>query len=411
MPRRPTGKRLALPDGTVTVRGKAPNRAGSVYAVDGGAAWRATWHDAEGRRRYVQAKTRALAIERRDTAIAADRSSRARAGGDLPGDATLDQFARWWLRVVAAQRVRPSSLGKYDDRVERICAHRIARTPLRDLRPDAVATFLADIARRISPSTVKDTRTTLRQILEHAVELDVLDRNPVDRVRGPKVDRQPGRSLSVEDARKLLVAAAGDRLGAAVWLLFCQGWRVSEVCGLAWSDVDLRAGTATIRRAAVYVDGAGTVLGPPKTTGVQGVHRLAPGVVEQLVARREAQEVEREYAGDLWETVTYDGRPVPLVFTTLTGRVVNRQAVTKAVARAAVAAGLDPHGLGTHAGRRTVVTALYSAEGIDLADIARHVGHADPSTTAGYVTHLGARPERTAAAAARILGQPAPRDG
>jgi hypothetical protein len=31
---------------------------------------------------------------------------------------------------------------------------------------------------------------------------------------------------------------------------------------------------------------------------------------------------------------------------------------------------------------------LYAEEGLDLADIARHVGHAAPATTAGYVRRL-----------------------
>jgi len=43
-----------------------------------------------------------------------------------------------------------------------------------------------------------------------------------------------------------------DRLGAAVAVLFVQGWRVSEVLGLGWEDLDLDAGVALVRRAAVY---------------------------------------------------------------------------------------------------------------------------------------------------------------
>jgi len=49
------------------------------------------------------------------------------------------------------------------------------------------------------------------------------------------------------------------------------------------------------------------------------------------------------------------------------------------------------------------VTTLYAEEGVDLADIARHVGHASASTTAGYVRRLGERPRSTLEAAARRL--------
>ena len=92
-----------------------------------------------------------------------------------------------------------------------------------------------------------------------------------------------------------------------------------------------------------------------------------------------------------------------MVFTTLDGRLVNRQTISKAIARAATNAELDPEGLATHSGRRTVVTALYANGGLDLADVARHVGHSDPSTTAEYVRSLGHRPSDTAKRAAQLL--------
>ncbi|HET8619273.1 MAG TPA: hypothetical protein VFM27_09960 [Acidimicrobiales bacterium] len=55
--------------------------------------------------------------------------------------------------------------------------------------------------------------------------------------------------------------------GAAVALLFLQGWRVSEVLGLAGANLDHDTGIAHVHRASVYVDGRGQQLGPPKTEG------------------------------------------------------------------------------------------------------------------------------------------------
>ncbi len=40
---------------------------------------------------------------------------------------------------------------------------------------------------------------------------------------------------------------------------------------------------------------------------------------------------------------------------------------------------------------------------VDVADIARHVGHSDTSTTAEYVKRLGNRPVDTARRAAELL--------
>jgi integrase len=145
------------------------------------------------------------------------------------------------------------------------------------------------------------------------------------------------------------------------------------------------------------------VLGPPKTEGAIGRHYLTPVVVELLRRRRQAQLADRLRAGEAWERHTYEGQPVDLVFTTAIGGLLLRQTVAKAVSAAAERAGIDPAGLGTHAGRSTAITALYAEEGLDLADVARHVGHANPTTTAGYVRHLGRRPITTAQAASRLL--------
>jgi integrase len=126
-------------------------------------------------------------------------------------------------------------------------------------------------------------------------------------------------------------------------------------------------------------------------------------LIERLRQRQEEQQVEEERMGDAWPEHRYDGEVVSLVFTTTHGGLPNRQSVTKEIARAAKSAGIDPTGLASHSGRRTVVTAPYADGGMDLADVARHVGHADPSTTAGYVRSLGQRPSDIARKAAQLL--------
>jgi integrase len=152
---------------------------------------------------------------------------------------------------------------------------------------------------------------------------------------------------------------------------------------------------------SVYVDGRGQQLGPPKTAGVHGEHWLMPTVVALLRKRWDGQTQERVVA-PVWESIAYEGEPVSPVFTTPTGGLVLRQTVTKVVKQAAKTAGITAD-LGTHAGRRTVVTTLFVDGDEALEDIARFVGHARPTTTAGYVKRLGRRPEAVAKRAAAVL--------
>ena len=129
--------------------------------------------------------------------------------------------------------------------------------------------------------------------MEEAVNLGLIATNPVDRVRPPKTRTSTRRALTAAEARAVVAAGADDRFGAAIALLFVQGWRVSEVLGLAWPDLDLAAGVATVSRASVYADGVGMMLGPPKTEGAKGRHLLTPVVVDLLRRRRETQDQER----------------------------------------------------------------------------------------------------------------------
>ncbi len=64
--------------------------------------------------------------------------------------------------------------------------------------------------------------------------------------------------------------------------------------------------------------------------------------------------------------------------------------------------GVDSKGLGTHAGRRSVVTNLFASGSLDLEDVARFVGHTDTATTRGYVQHEGDRPRQTSVTALEL---------
>jgi hypothetical protein len=140
----------------------------------------------------------------------------------LGASSTIAEFAAWWLNTVAAVRVRPSSLGKYVDRVERITAW-LGDVRIGSLRPEQVATWQSELLSSLSAKTVADTRATFRSVVAEAVNLGLIPTNPVDRVRPPKTRASARRALTAAEARAVVAAGAEDRLGAAIALLFVQG--------------------------------------------------------------------------------------------------------------------------------------------------------------------------------------------
>ena len=138
-----------------------------------------------------------------------------------------------------------------------------------------------------------------------------------------------------------------------------------------------------------------------------GVHdhelgRLQPLVIDVTLDLGD-QTVER-LASKTWRQYVYEGQFVDLVFTTPSGGLVARQHIDKLVREVAAKLDIDTRHLGTHVGRRTVVTVLFEA-GASVEDIAQHVGHASAVTTRGYIARQGDRPAATAALAARLLGR------
>lgn len=315
---------------------------------------------------------------------------------------TIGELAEWWLHNVEKHQVRPSSFAQIEGRVRKITAT-IGSTRVGLLNTEAVIAWQGDLLADLAPKTVRDLRHTLAQVVDQGIELGLAGRNVVRQVKAPKVPPSSARALSVTEVHALMRAAHDDRYGAAIGLLFHQGWRVSEALGLAWEDVDLDHGVARVRRACIYVNGQGVQLGPTKTTGATGEHNLTPTVVELLRPRRVAQAKEQMARAATWPTHQYDGRDIHLVFTTPAGGLVLRQSVAKSLTSAAAKAGISTEHLGTHTGRRSVVTALYAEAGESIDEIARFIGHSSPTTTAGYVRNLGNRPAAFAKRAAQLL--------
>jgi integrase len=220
---------------------------------------------------------------------------REQAGLDLDGLRTVGRLADWWLHNVYRHAVRPSSWAKAEDRVRRI-KETLGDLPVVDLDYRAVTEWHAKLSQELAPWTVRHHRQTLALVVDEAVKMGAPVGNPVRSVKPVRIAASDGVALERDETRALLAAVRDHRLGAAVALLFLQGWRVSEVLGLAGEDLDLDAGVAHLRRASVYVDGRGQQLGPPKTDGARGEHWLMPSVVSLLAKRRETQAQEQAAA-------------------------------------------------------------------------------------------------------------------
>ncbi len=140
------------------------------------------------------------------------------------------------------------------------------------------------------------------------------------------------------------------------------GLRRSEICGLRFHDIDLRAGRLEVRR--------GYNGGPTKGRQARTVH-IGPTFVQRLSAYRAMLPATPHPSMPVWP-----GRG---------GKELAEHSATQAAARAFARAGLEDVVL--HDLRRTCGSLMLS-RGIPLIVVSRHLGHATPLVTARVYAHL-----------------------
>jgi len=135
--------------------------------------------------------------------------------------------------------------------------------------------------------------------MNQAYQWQVIHRNPVDLVKGPRVPRFQARVLDVAAARKFVRAARKHRLGPLFLVAIAVGLRLGEVLALRWADVDLKGQSLTVRFALQRV-GKKLEFVEPKSDRSRRTVPIPLVAVLALKRHRQAQKRVRLAAGDKW---------------------------------------------------------------------------------------------------------------
>lgn len=327
------------------------------------------------RRRYApwrdNTKARAKALLAELVAQAKPEDSQTTLGDYLPS---------WLARYVQRPQVGPSQAANASAIVDLHLLPVLRDIRLANLRPSAVEAVLARTGAARKPSTVRHVYNVLAVALDDAERDGLIATNPARRVQRPSVPRTDKRPWSLEECQRFLAACRGDRYEALYILVAATGIRQAEALGLAWEDVDLDAGLASITVQLARRDGR-YVRVPLKSDGRPHAINLPGIATDALRAHRTAQGVVALGGG--------------LIFHSETGRPVSGSVVTHRLAAIAKTAGLparDFHGL------RRFRASLDASLGIAPNVTQRALGHANVSTTLGIYTYTDDAMGRAAAA-------------
>lgn len=315
---------------------------------------------------------------------------------------TVSRFLDSWLEDVLPGTVEMPTQAQYEGIVRRYLRPRLGRHTLIGLTPRHVTKMLRELeAEGYSSTTLRLCRAVLRRALRSAEQEGLVVRNVASIANPPKTKRVEGRTLTPDEARTLLDAAKDHHLRAAVVVALGCGLRISELLGLAWTDVALDDTPArlVLRRGLKHVPGTGLILSDLKTTKSRRTVHLPLAATAALVAHRQAQKIARDEAGQSWP-------PAPLgadlVFRARNGQPLNPGTFSKSLSRLTSAAGLGhwtPHEL------RHSAASLMIAQGVPLKIVSETLGHSGIAITADIYGHLLDDSRREAAEAMdRALG-------
>jgi integrase len=359
---------------------------GSVYRRADG-RWVATidlgHQDGRRRRKSFYAGTRAAVAEQLHQALRDHQVGLpVRADERLTTGAYLEQ----WL-AAAQPTMRPRTWQGYALIVRRHWLPAVGRVPLTRLTPGQVQAVLnAKIAAGAAAQTVRNVHAVLRRALNRAVRDGILARNVSSVIDLPQRVAHEAPTISPELARAILAAVSGDSLDALVTLVLASGLRQGEALALRWSDVDLDAGSLTVRRTLLRMGGV-VSFSEPKTPRSRRTLALPAGIVSALRAHRARQAQRRLWSGSRW----VDG---DLVFTSSIGTPLTGGDVTKRFQALLAAAGLPRmrfHDL-SHG-----CASLLLTQGIHPRVVMEQLGHSTIALTMNTYSHVIPALQRDAA--------------
>jgi integrase len=151
----------------------------------------------------------------------------------------------------------------------------------------------------LSASTRKVTHAVLRRALAAATREGLLARNPAEFAEIPVGTGPRAQSWTASELARFLDRVADDRVAALWRLAATTGARRGELLAVTWRVLDLDSARLRVEQQIVPTRG-GASFGPPKSSRSRRTIALDPETVAMLRTHRDAQVLERDFAGDAY---------------------------------------------------------------------------------------------------------------
>jgi integrase len=296
------------------------------------------------------------------------------------GMLTLGEYVDKWLSHSVRGSVRQRTFERYEQIARVHIKPTLGRIKLKALTPTHVrGLYREKLDEGLSPRTVQYIHTTLNKALKEAMRDGLIPRNAAYAVKAPRPANTEIKPLNPEQARAFLEVVRGDRFEALYVLAIHCGLREGELLGLKWDDLNLDAGTLSVRRTLSETKEVGRIFELPKNGKGRSI-KLTSGAQEALRGHLRLQLDEIERAGARYQDQG-------LVFPAKAGTPMNAKNLTaRSFKPLLVKAGL-PRSVRLHDLRHTCATLLLG-KGVHPKIVQELLGHATIAITLDTYSHV-----------------------
>lgn len=238
----------------------------------------------------------------------------------------------------------------------------------------------------VNATTARYHWRVLRTALNQAVRWNIVPRNVASLASPPRIVHYEGKPFTPDEARAFLEAVHEHSHEALFIVALTMGLRFGEVLALRWQDIEMKAGTLSVRYQIQRRDGKLTLV-EPKTDKSRRTLLIPTITLNALKRHSERQQFARRLAGVRWQDLGH-------VFTTRVGTPLDQRKVLTAFKAVVAAANLEDRRF--HDLRGSAAT-LMLMQGVDLLTISRQLGHSTIATTAASYAHVLPALQRDAA--------------
>ena len=298
----------------------------------------------------------------------------------------------------------------------------IADVKVQDFTPHALQRLFAEQMAEYAGETRKKVHNLVSMALDQAVLNKIIDSNPLQSVKPPKVEREEVETFTKKELAAILQAASSHRNFGIVKLAAVSGMRLSELLGLKWHCVEFDTNSINIVKVLQLSDTKGIILEDPKSKSSKRRITIPSGTMDTLKKIKPAPKLDASGAIDEKDAARIDdsfvflssvGAPIlPSVFERWWGKTQGSTIPAWMELDAKQKAMFVKKRRGSeewksiiasdeyksivkvkqqllkkfHALRHTHATWLLAA-GIPLVDVSRRLGHAKPSITLDLYSH------------------------